>query len=387
VTVEVPLGEILKIDRDEVVIDPSCTYRTAGIYSFGRGVFERETIRGADTSYRSLFRLHEGQVILSRLNGWEGAVDVVTAEIAGCHVSNEYPTFSLDGERADPEFLRWITRWPAFWDRLVPRGSMVRRKRVQPDQFLKVSIPLPPIDEQRRVAHWLGSLAGAASLAGDLQSTAIQLDQALVDSSISSIFEGDGWPMKALGDVAEINPGPQRLDPSAEIAFVPMAAVDGINGKVSEAELRRAGEVGPGYKQFREGDVIFARITPCMQNGKAAIYLGTPTYGYGSTEFHVIRAGPEVSAEWVHRLVRTRGFRLSAVEHFTGTAGQQRVPASFLKAVPIPVPPLDEQTNAIEKVDCLSAIGLEIGAARGRSKAVLAALVPSALNEAFARFR
>lgn len=383
-TVEVPLGQILKIDRDEVVIDPGCAYRTAGIYSFGRGVFERETIRGADTSYRSLFRLHEGQVILSKLNGWEGAVDVVTAEIDGCHVSNEYPTFSLDEQRADPGFLRWITRWPAFWDRLVPRGSMVRRKRVQPDQFLKVSIPLPPIDEQRRIAHRLGDLAGTTSLVGDLQSTAIRLDQALVDSSISSIFEGDGWPMKALGDVAEINPSPQRLDPSATIAFVPMAAVDGINGQVREAEQRRAGDIGPGYKQFREGDVIFARITPCMQNGKAAIYPGTPTYGYGSTEFHVIRAGPEVSSEWLHRVVRTREFRLSAAEHFTGTAGQQRVPTSFLKAARIPVPLLDEQITALKKVDRISAIGLEISGARSRSKAVLAALVPAALNEAFA---
>lgn len=386
-TVEVPLGEILKIDRDEVVIDPSCAYRTAGIYSFGRGVFERETIRGADTSYRSLFRLHEGQVILSRLNSWEGAVDVVTAEIAGCHVSNEYPTFSLDEVRADPGFLRWIMRWPAFWDRLVPRGSMVRRKRVQPDQFLKVSIPLPPIDEQRRVADRLGRVAGASSLAAGLQSTAIRMDQALTDSCISSVFEVDAWPMKALGNVAEVNPGTHRLDPEAEIAFVPMSAVDGVVGQVRDAELRRAGEIGSGYKQFREGDVIFARITPCMQNGKAAIYSGAAAYGYGSTEFHVIRAGPEVSAEWVHRIVRTRGFRLSAIEHFTGTAGQQRVPASFLRTVPIPVPPLDEQSKAIEEVDRLSAIGLEVGAARGRSKALLAALVPSALNEAFAGLR
>jgi len=213
------------------------------------------------------------------------------------------------------------------------------------------------------------------------------MDQALIDSCISSVFEVDAWPMKTLESVAEVNPGTHRLDPEAEIAFVPMSAVDGVVGQVSDAELRRAGEIGPGYKQFREGDVIFARITPCMQNGKAAIYSGAPAYGYGSTEFHVIRAGPEVSAEWIHRIVRTRGFRLSAVEHFTGTAGQQRVPASFLKTVPIPVPPLDEQTKAVEEVDRLSVIGLEIGAARGRSRAVLAALVPSALNEAFAGLR
>ena len=151
----VSLGDVLKIEQDEVLLKPTETYRTAGIYSFGRGIFERQPILGADTSYTSLFRLHENQFVLSRLNGWEGAVDIVSAELDGCLVSNEYPTFTIGSDLAYPGYLRWITRWPRFWERLVPRGSMVRRKRVKPGQLLEVEIPLPPMAAQRRIAGQL----------------------------------------------------------------------------------------------------------------------------------------------------------------------------------------------------------------------------------------
>jgi type I restriction enzyme S subunit len=382
----VSLSDVLELELDDVQVNRAAEYQSAGVRSFGRGLFARPPVSGATSSYSRLFRLHAGQVVLSRLFAWEGAVALVPPEFDGWYVSPEFPTFKVNTDRAVPSLIGHFLSWKRFHEELAgsTRGLGQRRQRVHVEEFLELAIPLPPIDEQLGIADRLGRLADVASAAARLQSTATRMDQAFVESSISSVFEGDGWAMRALGEVAEVNPSPRRLDPAAEVAFVPMAAVDGVTGRVRGAEFRHASEVGPGYKQFREGDVIFARITPCMQNGKAAIYSGTPTYGYGSTEFHVIRAGPEVSPKWVHRIVRTRRFRLSAAQHFTGTAGQQRVPASFLKTVRIPVPPLDVQIKAIEEVDRLSTIGLEIRKARGQSEAVLAALVPAALNEAFA---
>src|SRR5580700_9205501 len=86
-----------------------------------------------------------------------------------------------------------------------------------------------------------------------------------------------------------------------------------------------------------------------MENGKAAIARGlTNGLGFGSTEFHVLRPGDGVLPEWVYAFVRQPAFRLAAKDHFTGTAGQKRVPADFIRSFPIPVPPLREQSRMVK---------------------------------------
>src|SRR6266568_3725244 len=146
------LGEALTLSPDPVPVELDRTYHTVGIYSFGRGLFARPPITGAETKYKTLFRLHRDQLVLSRLNGWEGAVTVVRDQWDGRLVSQEYPTFNVDPDGIDIRYLDLICRWNRFWESLVPRGSMVRRKRVHPDRLLAVKIPLPRLEEQQRIA-------------------------------------------------------------------------------------------------------------------------------------------------------------------------------------------------------------------------------------------
>ncbi len=163
------------------------------------------------------------------------------------------------------------------------------------------------------------------------------------------------WPIKPLGDVCAINPRLLASEAPAvdtEITFVPMAAVDEINGFIERPEFRKYGQVIKGYTPFRENDVLFAKITPCMENGKAAIARGLRGgLGFGSTEFHVIRPSASLLPEWVFALIRQPSFRTTAKANFTGTAGQQRVPTDFLKTFPIPVPPMAEQERIVRLLD------------------------------------
>ncbi|MCL6511321.1 MAG: restriction endonuclease subunit S [Anaerolineae bacterium] len=171
-------------------------------------------------------------------------------------------------------------------------------------------------------------------------------------SSVSSCLGGSkplppGWRWVRLGEVCEINPSRPsnffRAD-DAPTSFVPMDAVDAAAGAISKRLLRPFGEVKKGYTYFAEGDVLFAKITPCMQNGKHAIACDlTDGIGFGTTEFHVLRPSEQVLAEWIHFFVRQPHFLLKATEHFTGAVGQQRLPPEFLRDTPIPLPPLGEQ--------------------------------------------
>ena len=154
-----------------------------------------------------------------------------------------------------------------------------------------------------------------------------------------------------LGEICTVNPRAARhaVADDALVTFVPMSAVDSRTGTICACEQRRHAEVANGFTAFEEGDVLFAKITPCMQNGKAAIARRlTNGIGRGSTEFYVLRPGSRILGEYLWHFVRQPRFREAAKRSFTGTAGQQRVPRSFMENASIPLPPLDEQRRIVD---------------------------------------
>ncbi|MBS0149857.1 MAG: restriction endonuclease subunit S [Nitrospira sp.] len=162
------------------------------------------------------------------------------------------------------------------------------------------------------------------------------------------------WSQKPLSEVVDVNP---RLDKPAyrddlEVSFVPMAAVEAGTGRMDVSRIKSFGSVKKGYTPFKEGDVVFAKITPCMENGKMAVVPKlTNGIGLGSTEFHVLRPHAEIDARYVYYFVSNQGFRREAAHQMTGAVGQKRVPQSFLEEASIPVPILEEQQRIVAEIE------------------------------------
>ncbi len=160
------------------------------------------------------------------------------------------------------------------------------------------------------------------------------------------------WLDVRLADICELNPRlsiTDRPSEDATVTFVPMAAVDEKQGIIAQPEIRSFAEVAKGYTSFRENDVLFAKVTPCMENGKAAIAKKLENgLGFGSTEFHVLRPYEAILPEYLFSFIRQKTFRNRAASAFVGTGGLQRVPADFLSRVKIPLPALSEQQRIVQ---------------------------------------
>lgn len=194
-----------------------------------------------------------------------------------------------------------------------------------------------------------------------------------------------GWGMRRLDDVAAVKP---RRKPDLKdgdiVTFVPMAAVGEEFGGITSPEVRAFGDVRTGYTSFGVGDVLFAKITPCMENGKLAVVHGPleNNAGFGSTELTVIQPGPEVEPGWLAHFLSQASFRREAKRNMAGAAGQMRVPKRFLEAAELPVPRRDEQWRIVERVEALlsdvNAGVASLGRARRKTAAYRASVLKAA---------
>ena len=160
------------------------------------------------------------------------------------------------------------------------------------------------------------------------------------------------WKIAKFENFCEINPNKksiENIEDSTEVSFIPMAAVS-EKGEIDTSEIKTYSEVKKGFTSFSDKDVLFAKITPCMENGKGAVAEGLKNnLGFGSTEFHVLRPKQELcDSYWLYYLMSLPEFRKKAELNMKGSAGQKRVPANFLAKFEISLPPIGLQKVYID---------------------------------------
>ncbi|HRQ21975.1 MAG TPA: restriction endonuclease subunit S [Anaerolineales bacterium] len=141
------------------------------------------------------------------------------------------------------------------------------------------------------------------------------------------------------------------------VSFIPMEAV-AEDGAGIETQNIAYEKVAQGYTRFSENDLIWAKITPCMQNGKSGVARNLSFgVGFGSTEFHVLRPkSEEVNIDFIKHLLTLESFLTAAQGTFSGTAGQQRVPEQFLLELPLPLPPINVQRSLVAEMETARAM-------------------------------
>lgn len=323
-----------------------------------------------------------GTVLFNNTNSqeWVGKTALMS-EDAQLYTSNHITSITVDSKKIIAEYL-WIAlniyqRNKVFYSICTNWNN---QSGVGIDLLQSLKIPVLPIPVQKEIVDFylsayrkkqerdteanrlldsidtylLGELGiTLPEIHNDLKDRIFFLQRSKLEGRLAPTVYKDGvrlispkWENVKLSTVAFVNPGGVFKGKTKDlpISFVPMDAIDETFSEITTMGETTVGKAS-GFTKFREGDLLWAKITPCMQNGKSAIAKNlTNGLGCGSTEFYVIRPKDErLSIEYLHVILHMKCVRETAMLYFGGSAGQQRVPSYYLESFDLPLPPKEKQ--------------------------------------------
>ena len=186
------LKEVIEpIERPEIPI-PDKIYRQLGVKLWGEGAYERESIDGIQTKYKTLSRVEAKDIVVNKIWARNGSVAVVPESLSGCYVSGEFPTFKPIEDKLEPLWFHWLTKTKEFWRQCDEKSQGTSGKnRIRPERFLEIEIPLPPLEEQRRIVARIEELAARIEQARELRRRAVEEARALMKSAIRQFVGGE----------------------------------------------------------------------------------------------------------------------------------------------------------------------------------------------------
>lgn len=270
-----------------------------------------------------------------------------------------------DRSRVIPEFIAYFFKSAEGQHKLLANASQTGVPSIaRPVSYLRtIEIPLPPLPEQRAIAAILGALDDKIELNHQMNQNLETMTQALFKSWFVDFepFRDQGiqgsvlgpipqeWRCATVSEAIEINP-PRKVEQGANAIYVDMASLPTASARV--LTVNRRAFTGSGSR-FRNGDILLARITPCLENGKTAIvdFLGDGENGWGSTEFIVLGPKPPLGMPFIYCLARNPDFRAHAIQAMTGTSGRQRVDTGCFNYYWLAVPPKSVAEQFDHKVE------------------------------------
>lgn len=267
--------------------------------------------------------------------------------------------------------------------------------------LLSIQLNIPSLKTQQSIVSKIEELFSELDKGKEDLKTAQQQLKTYRQSVLKWAFEGkltnenvkegelpEGWEIAEIKSVSSINPklpNKENLDREMEVQFLPMKLVEEIVNKIHLSEIKKLHEVLKGsYTPFIDNDIIFAKVTPCMENGKIAIVEKLKNgIGFGSSEFHVIRVNEKVSNKFIFYFLVQDRFRNEAANAMTGAVGLRRVPKQFIENYQITIPSIEEQHQIVQEIESRLSVADKMEESIAQSLQQAEALRQSILKKAF----
>jgi type I restriction enzyme S subunit len=385
----VSLGELLRLERRKVKVEPEELYQEIGIYCFGRGIFHKNPRTGFEVGDKDLFLMKEGDFILQVTFAWEGAIAIVSAAEDGMFGSTRYPTFRVDESRCDPKFLLNYFKTEQGLQQLVKicPGSAGRNRVLSIKRIPEVQVPLPPLAEQRRVVARIEELAAQIHEARTLRHQATEEAEALWERGASKIFDhaSGTYPVRPLAGLVAIRGGgtPSKSDPFYWDGKIPWItpkdmkrrelsdAIDHISERATQESPAKL--IEPGAVLVVVRGMILAHTFP------SAVLRAPATV---NQDMKALIPKKDILPEFLCAQFWARNSQM--LERVAkSTHDTRKFETDKLLGADIVVPPLAEQRRIVAELDALQAEVDALKRMQAETAAELDALLPGILDRAF----
>lgn len=353
----VKLGDVAEIKNGATPDTNNSTYWENGTICWAtlvdtkskylRDTQKKITQAGFDSSSTQLLPVHS-VIWSSRATIGEVCINKVPTT-----TNQGFKNFICDPGKLHYEYLYEILMYARrILESLVPQGATY--KEINTETIKGIKIPLPPLPVQQQIVDECAAIDTAVEQA----QSGIERMQTETEAIVAAEFS-KGYAERKLSEIALINPSKTELkdvDENTIISFVEMASVSD-KGFIAQKVDKPLKDLKKGsYTYFAENDIIIAKITPCMENGKCAVAKGlTGGLAMGSSEFHVFRTKSDVLNTYLFALLNRETVRKDAEKNMTGSSGHRRVPAGFYESLRLPIPPLATQKKLVATIEKLEA--------------------------------
>lgn len=372
----ITIERFLTKSEDWVPVRPDQNYKQITARLWGKGLTLRGEVPGSAIAAARQYCAKAGQFLISRIDARHGAFGIVPEELDGALVSNDFPCFNIDASTVLPHFFEWYSRTPEFIDlcRRASEGS-TNRVRMKEAKFLKMTVPLPSLDEQRRIVEKLDRVAALVDDRRNAIEAAERETQALLLKAFQRAI--DGAPLRPMSEVAPLVRRPVEIDLDASYPELGVRSFG--RGTFHKPDLPGA-EIG-NKKLFRicAGDLLFNIVF--AWEGAVAVAQPEDEGRVGSHRFLSCVPAPETATvEFLRFYFSTPEGLQKLGEASPGGAGRNRtLGLKKLESLQVPVPPILRQ----HWFDGLQTKAREARAIRASTAQDVEALIPAMLHEIF----
>ena len=370
----VELGELISLRKEFIEIIPDITYARCRVQTSARGIVLRDRVAGSEIKTKKQQVCRTGEFLVAEIDAKMGGYGIVPPDLDGAIVSSHYFLFEVDERRLMRGFLEWYSRTPAFLEQIAARGS-TNYASVRPANVLGYHVPLPSLDEQRRIVEMLDRVAALV----DERRKAIEAAERETQALLLKAFQRaiDGAPLRPMAEVAPLVRRPVEIDLDA--AYPELGVRSFGRGTFHKPELPG---VEVGDKQlFRicAGDLVFNIVF--AWEGAVAVAQPEDDGRVGSHRFLTcVPAAETATVEFLRFYFSTPEGLQKLGEASPGGAGRNRtLGLKKLESLQVPVPPIGRQ----HWFDRLQAKAREARTIRANTAQDVESLIPAMLHEIF----
>jgi type I restriction enzyme S subunit len=382
---------VLPVERAEVP-GAGTTYRQVGVKLWGVGAYERESMDGSQTRYKTLSRVEADDIIVNKIWARNGSVAVVPKTLAGCFVSSEFPTFVPIREKLEPRWFHWLTKTKSFWEKCDEKSQGTSGKnRIRPERFLEIEIPLPPFPEQRRIVARIEELAAKIDEARGLRKKAGEEIEIMLKATWKTLFKQLSNEVNPvlLDSVANIIGGGSLPEVLTEyvnepnVLFVKVSDMNTLGNEVmihsSAVGVDENSTLLRGVRIIKAGSIIFPKRGGAIATNKKRILakpgaLDPNLMGMSVKDVNVNKVEPSYLFKWF------QGIDLASLQN--GTSVPQ-INKADLAPLLIPIPTIEKQRRIVTYLDKLQAKVDTLRRLQAETGAEMDALMPAVLDKAF----